>query len=75
MQFIVVCNAGYHKNGSDCELCTGNNIKSMRGDATDCNTDTACDGRTKVPNSGHSVCGKDVNLCNILDYIKINFCN
>ena len=75
MQFIVVCNAGYYKNGSNCELCIGNIIKSMRGDATDCKTDAACDGTTKVPNSGRTVCGKYVNICNILEYIKINFCN
>ena len=45
----------------------------MTGDATDCKTDAACDGTAKMPNSGHSVCGKDVNICNILEYIKINF--
>ena len=67
---ISVCNAGYYKTGSNCELCTRNTIKSMTGDATDCNTDAACDGTTKVPNSGHTLCGKDANLCNILEYIK-----
>ena len=60
--FIVVCNAGHYKNGGECEMCSGNTIKSMTGDATDCNTDAACDGTTKVPNEGHTVCGKDVNI-------------
>ena len=35
-------------------------VKSLTGDAPDCNTDTACDGKTKVPNSGHTACGKNV---------------
>ena len=43
-----------------CELCNGNRIKSMTGDAADCNTDTACDGITKVPNSVRTTCGKNV---------------
>ena len=60
---ISVCNAGYYKNGTDCELCTGNKIKSMTGDATDCNADTACDGITKVPNSVRTTCGKNVITC------------
>ena len=58
MQFIVVCNAGYYKNGSDCELCIGNKIKSMTGDPTDCNSDTACDGIKNIPNAGHTACSK-----------------
>ena len=56
--FIVVCNAAYYKNGSDCELCTGYTIKSMTGDAADCNNDTACDGTKNLPNSGHTACSK-----------------
>ena len=48
MWFIVVCNAGQYRAGSDCELCTGNTIKSMIGEATDCKTYAACDGKTKV---------------------------
>ena len=58
MGFIVVCNAGYYKNGGDCELCTGNTIKSINVDATDCNTDTACDGIKNIPNSAHTTCSK-----------------
>ena len=58
MSFIVVCNVGYYKAGSSCELCTGNTIKSVTGDATSCNADTACDGITKVPNSARTACGK-----------------
>ena len=54
---IVVCNAGYYKTGSSCELCTGNKIKSMTGDAAECNGDTPCDGVTEVPDAGHSACG------------------
>ena len=57
MPFNLVCNAGYYKTGSSCELCTGNKIKSMRGDSADCTTDTTCDGTTKVPNLGHTACG------------------
>ena len=68
--FIVVCNAGYYKNGSDCELCTGNTIKSKKGDAADCNNDTACDGTKNVPNSGHTACGKNINT---LRYIEMCF--
>ena len=63
VSFIVVCNAGYYKAGSSCELCTGNKIKYMTGDAANCNADTACDGITEVPNSGHTTCGKIVNTC------------
>ena len=55
---IVVCNAGHYKTGSSCDLCSGNKIKSMIGDVADCNADTACDGNTNVPNSGHTACGK-----------------
>ena len=40
-------------------MCTGNKIKSMTGDAADCNIDTACDGITKVPNSVRTTCGKN----------------
>ena len=68
--FVVDCNAGYYKNGSDCVLCTGNTIKSMTGDAADCNNDTACDATTKVPNSGHTACGKNINT---LKYINKGF--
>ena len=58
--FIVVCNAGYYKTGSSCELCAGNKTKSVIGDTADCNSETACDGTTKVQNSGHTACGKNV---------------
>ena len=57
---MAVCNAGYYKHGSSCELCTGNNIKSTIGDAADCDADTACDGTTKVPNSENTACGKNI---------------
>ena len=59
MSFIVVCNAGYYKVLSSCELCAGNRIKSMTGDAGNCNADTACDGIAKVPNSERTACGKN----------------
>ena len=62
MQFCLVCNAGYHKNGDACVMCTGNEIKSAAGDATDCSADTACDGSSHVPNPGHTACGKIVFL-------------
>ena len=55
---ISVCNAGYYKNGTDCELCTGNKIKSMIGDAADCDDDARCDGITNIPNQSHTTCGK-----------------
>ena len=54
---ISVCNAGYFKNGTDCELCTGNMIKSVRGDAMDCNDDEPCSGVKKVPDTNHTICG------------------
>ena len=60
--FISVCNAGYYKNGADCDLCTGNKIKSMRSDSADCNAETACDGTIKVPNSTRTACGKNVHF-------------
>ena len=55
--FMSVCNAGYYKTETFCELCTGNRIKATKGDATDCNADTACDGDSQVPNDGHTACG------------------
>ena len=39
----------------------------MAGDATDCNNDTACDGKTKVPNSGHTACGKNNNTLIVIN--------
>ena len=51
-----MCNAGYYKNESDCVKCTGNTVKSTEGDAASC--PTVCNGMTKVPNSGHTACGK-----------------
>ena len=57
LSMIVVCNVGYYKNGNDCEMCTGNTIKSTPGDAVDCNGDTLCDGVTEVPDANHTNCG------------------
>ena len=56
MSFIVVCNVGYYKVGSLCELCTGNKIKSVIGDFPDC--DASCDGMMNIPNAAHTSCGK-----------------
>ena len=53
-----VCNAGYHKNGTDCKSCTRNTIKSMRGDAMDCNEDEPCNGASKVPDAHHKNCSE-----------------
>ena len=52
-----VCNAGHYKNGNNCEMCTGNTIKSTIGDAADCNADTPCDGVTEVPDANYTNCG------------------
>ena len=57
VRFIVVCNAGYFKTGSSCELCTGNKMKSTPGDATDCDAETPCDGVTEVPDAYQTNCG------------------
>ena len=54
---ISVCNAGYYKNGTECDLCTGNTIKSMIGDVMDCNDDEPCDGVSKAPDANHKKCG------------------
>ena len=54
---MLVCSAGYFKNGGSCSLCTGNKIKTAAGVATNCDADTPCDGSTNVPNSGHTACG------------------
>ena len=37
-------------------MCTGNTVKSTVDYETSC--PTTCDGMTKVPNSGHTACGK-----------------
>ena len=39
-------------------MCTGNEIKSTPGDATNCSADVPCDGTTSVPNAEHSACGE-----------------
>ena len=52
------CNAGYYRNNGICTTCTGNMIKTMTGDAPHCDADAACDGKLKVPNAGHTDCGK-----------------
>ena len=56
--YILVCNAGYYKDGASCTKCTGNTIKSAPGDAGDCSADQSCDGTTNVPNAGHTTCGE-----------------
>ena len=58
VNFSLVCNVGYYKNGDACVMCTGNDIKSAIGEATDCSADTECDGSSHVPNPGHTACGK-----------------
>ena len=57
IKFVAVCNAGYYNSSGSCSLCTGNTIKSTSGDATDCNTDAACNGTDNIPNTGHTACG------------------
>ena len=57
---ISVCNFGHHRNGSKCEICAGNEIKSTPGDANNCSADAPCDGITSVPNDDHSACGKSL---------------
>ena len=54
---VPVCKAGYYISGSSCTMCTGNEIKSTPGDATDCSADPLCDDATKVPNDDHTACG------------------
>ena len=67
MLLISVCNAGYYKTGSSCELCTGNKIKSSKGDAADCDTDTVCDGVSTVPNTDHTACSKSTAIsCSLM---------
>ena len=39
-------------------MCTGNEIKSAPGDATDCSADPPCNAETEIPNHDHSGCGK-----------------
>ena len=39
-------------------MCTGNEIKSTPGDATNCSADGPCDGITSVPNGDHSDCSE-----------------
>ena len=50
-------------NGPVCVKCTRNTVKSTADDGTSCPTD--CDGMTKVPNSGHTACGKKKNTSDI----------
>ena len=54
---ITECKAGYFLYGSECVMCTGNTIKTEAGNATDCDTDAACDGVMTVPNRDHTHCG------------------
>ena len=52
------CNAGYYRISGICLLCPGYKIKTMTGDKSHCDEDTACDGITKIPNRGHTACGR-----------------
>ena len=52
------CNAGYYRISGICLLCPGNKIKTMTGDKSQCDEDTACDGITKIPNHNHTACGR-----------------
>ena len=61
--FYQVCNAGFYKNGRVCVLCPDNRIKALPGNATRCDDDTACDGKSYVPNSEHTACG---NLSHVI---------
>ena len=54
---LLVCNTGHYSTGNDCVVCPGNTIKSMIGDAMNCNDDELCDGVNKVPNTNHTTCG------------------
>ena len=45
-------------NGDECVECHGNTIKSLPGNETDYNMDTACDGESAVANDNHTACGK-----------------
>ena len=56
--FYVVCKAGFYKNGTLCVMCPDNKIKSSSGNTTNCDDNTACDGKYSVPNSEHNACGK-----------------
>ena len=67
--FSLVCNAGYYKSGSSCELCAGNKIKTSVGDAADCDADAACDGVNEVSNANHTACGKSFYLAINLVYV------
>ena len=44
-------------------MCPDNKIKSSPGNATHCDDDTACDGRSYIPNVGHTACGKLYKSC------------
>ena len=44
-------------------MCTGNTVKSTVGNDTSC--PTTCDGMKKIPNSGHTACGKSKNTSGI----------
>ena len=37
-------------------MCTGNTVQPIADYGTSC--PTTCDGLTKIPNSGHTACGK-----------------
>ena len=53
------CNAGYYGNATTtCTLCPGNTIKSVQGNASDCNGETPCDGVSNEANAEHTACGK-----------------
>ena len=57
---ILVCNAGYYRDGSACLLCTDNNIKMLAGNEPHCDTDPPCDGVSTVSNENHTACGNRI---------------
>ena len=42
-------------------MCPDNTVKSDPGDITHCNTDPPCDEISRVPDVGHTVCGKNTH--------------
>ncbi len=55
-KWFSVCSAGHYGSEYSCLICPGNTIKSVVGDAADCNGETPCDGINNIPNSAHTAC-------------------
>ena len=53
-------------------MCTENKIKTMKGDAADCDDDPACDGVSEIPNAVHTACGENMLSEAIPAFISIN---